>query len=512
MDSRIHRAKMPSQTTGKALNMYQFPNGLRIIYENPQTDINITSIYCFCKIGSINEDDHTRGASHFIEHMCFQGTKKIKDTVQISETYDKFGAYFNAFTDKEVTCYTIKCPDEHLYPSLSLLSDLMFHSEFDKIKFDKELQVVIQESVNSAEDYDAIKDDVMECMIFRGTPYENPVDSIKYHRGKTSQPFNYKDVVKMYQTFYKPCNFVLSIVSNVPFQKILNMIKKTYFAKIHSISSCTREEPLNIYVSSKQDELNACEGRFQYMCIKKPGNKTTKISIGFQTCSYFHKDMYKLELIKVIVGEMFSSRLFNTLRNKNGLTYNSFVYTRYLGHSGYFSIEALTEYKKLLVNKSGGGRKSLFHFFSKTKKRGFYGGKGTRKKKVIHSHISESKSKRKKKGVFPILIDIINDLVKNGFTQKDLDLAKNFKKARITMHVSNIDNMASFNGENVLLKGFSKDTPSSLKNLYKKEYEPITLKEINDCIQRYFIKSNMKIFMIGEHVLSEAIVKKEVHF
>ena len=158
MHSNLHShdtANLDSPTL-RSVESIKLPNGLTIIYENPETNIDITSIYCFCKLGSINEDDSTRGASHFIEHMCFQGTKKFKKPEQISHIYDKYGAYFNAFTENEQTCYTIKCPDEYLYPCIDVLSELMFYSTFSKNEYKKELQVVIQESVNSSENYESI--------------------------------------------------------------------------------------------------------------------------------------------------------------------------------------------------------------------------------------------------------------------------------------------------------------------------------------------------------------------
>ena len=48
-----------------------------------------------------------------------------------------------------------------------------------------------------------------------------------------------------------------------------------------------------------------------------------------------------------------------------------------------------------------------------------------------------------------------------------------------------------------------------LKEIYTCNYEPITLKDVNECIQKYFVKTKMNVFMVGEHVLSETVVKRE---
>ena len=59
------------------IKTYTFPNGFRLVYEKPSSNLKNSAIQVFCKLGSIYERDGIRGASHFIEHMCFKGTNKI---------------------------------------------------------------------------------------------------------------------------------------------------------------------------------------------------------------------------------------------------------------------------------------------------------------------------------------------------------------------------------------------------------------------------------------------------
>ena len=88
---------------------HEFPNGFRMIYEKPTNSLQMTVIYAYCDIGSVFEKDGIRGVSHFLEHMCFKGTRQMKNPRDIFLSYDKIGAYFNAFTQKRLTCFTIKC-------------------------------------------------------------------------------------------------------------------------------------------------------------------------------------------------------------------------------------------------------------------------------------------------------------------------------------------------------------------------------------------------------------------
>jgi predicted Zn-dependent peptidase len=117
-------------------------NGFKVVYEKPKNVIPIAAIYLFIRQGSVNETDYTRGSSHMIEHMCFKGTRKIPNAKDISIKFDEVGAYFNAYTSKHVTCYTVKCAESFLHNCLNILCDMVLNSRFSKNDFDKEENIV----------------------------------------------------------------------------------------------------------------------------------------------------------------------------------------------------------------------------------------------------------------------------------------------------------------------------------------------------------------------------------
>ena len=117
------------------INKFIFPNGFRLIHEISKSNIPVSSIYAFVDIGSVYETENVRGGSHFIEHMCFKGTKQIKTSEQISIEYDKIGSYFNAFTEKRLTCYKVKTQDDYIEHCTVILSDIILNSTFSKKEF-----------------------------------------------------------------------------------------------------------------------------------------------------------------------------------------------------------------------------------------------------------------------------------------------------------------------------------------------------------------------------------------
>jgi len=94
------------------IKIHTFPNGFRLIHEISKNKLPLTSIDAYCDLGSIYEKPNMRGVSHFIEHMCFKGTKKIPYSKDIFKQYDETGGYLNASTYKRYTIYTLKCHDD----------------------------------------------------------------------------------------------------------------------------------------------------------------------------------------------------------------------------------------------------------------------------------------------------------------------------------------------------------------------------------------------------------------
>jgi predicted Zn-dependent peptidase len=131
---------------------YSWPNGFRVIYEKSHVSVNDTHIQVFCDVGSAYETDNLRGASHFIEHMCFKGTHKVPTTKELMVNYDRIGAYFNAYTEKRYTCYVLRCDDEYIENSLVIMSEMILNSRFDKKEFVKEQRVVVEENIRDSDD------------------------------------------------------------------------------------------------------------------------------------------------------------------------------------------------------------------------------------------------------------------------------------------------------------------------------------------------------------------------
>jgi len=419
-----------------------------LIYEKAPLDTEQISINVFCDIGSIHEPQAPlKGSAHFIEHMCFKGTKKLKDTRTLSLIFDKTGAFLNAYTDRRYTCYYASGLSEHMCEYINTIGDMLLNSVFDKIQYDKEHDVVREEMTKDADDAETTVLENADQLLYAGSTFANPVDLLKYHEGPHA--LKHADVLAFYNQYYVPSRFILSICSANSFAEIKRCVDASPFAKSKKMPA-TPIPPLILSITPQTG--------VQYCIVKQPGVSPAHICIGFRTCSIANPDKYCLKVLKNILSETMNARLFFLLREENGLSYTSNAMCDYFEHMGDFKIYAECDNAKVFHNKN-------------------------------------------KLGVYPLLIGLIEDLVKNGIKQDELTMAKNYLKSRMQMKLEDCDALAKHNGK-LALFGLE-HIPFS--DVYKKCIEPITKKEMDACIRKYFRHDGMTVSIISS---DSEIVKK----
>jgi len=438
------------------MHTHKYKNGLQLIYEKPNNKLPISVVYCFVDLGSIYEDDGIRGSSHFIEHMCFKGTRKIASSKVLSGKFDEVGAFFNAFTTKEYTCYTVKCQQYFVENCIHILGDMMMNSIFQKSEFQKEKKVVMEETIKNEDSPDDRMNKEMESMLYAGSSFAAPIDTIAYH---THNALPYEKIIEIYKAFYRPSRFVLSVVSQLPFDQICRFVSKSDFMKSRPQSQVY--DPLKFHVKMLVNEIHEP----QYKIVKRKGVSATYIYVGFRTCPSDNNEKYVLEFLSNILGGIMSSRLFILLRDKNGLTYSSYANTTHYKNGGDFSIYTMANPDKIIRNGPS------------------------------------------KPGVLPLLMQLLKDLVDKGITPGELKKIKGNMYGTGILDLENASNQASHNGVNLIL--FRKpDEIVPYKNLYSKFFSKITVKMVNYIIRKYFLKEKMFVLLMGEHPPSLEEVKE----
>ena len=431
-----------------------YENGFRIVHDDSIKHSNIASIQVFCDVGSIHEPEESRGSAHFIEHMCFKGTEKLKTSADINKIMvDQTGSILNAFTDRRYTCYFVTTHKDNLEICIKTLADMVLNSKFDKKEYLKERHVVKEESVKDEDDFELLALSNVDKQVYAGSPYENTVDELKYHVGK--HILKYENILKIYNRYYVPSNMILSVCCALPFREICKIVEKSAFMKVVPFEP---KPQLNLYISPQTEIV---------FNIQKKPTTPTYLCIGFRSCSYMAtQDKYAIKLLKTILGDgnKMNNRMFTILREENGLTYTSYAYTECFEHMGDIKLYAECDTSRFLKN----GHKD---------------------------------------GVFPLVLNMIRDLLVHGVTEEEVRTAKVFIEATQKLKCEDSEIIAKHNGKNELL-GIA--NAPEYKDKFTNLIKPITKQDVDRCIRKYFKKEGMVVSVVSSKPPSEKTLRQYI--
>lgn len=284
------------------LNKKTLKNGLRILTV-PMKDSPAVTMLVMVEAGSKYETKDINGLSHFLEHMCFKGTKKRPTASEISRELDSIGAQYNAFTSQEYTGYWVKVHPKHLPKILDLLSDMYLNPIFDPKEIEKEKGVIVEE-INMYEDMPQrhIHDVFMDLMYGDQPAGWNIAGTRELVKSMTQKHF-----IDYRAKHYVAKGTIVAVSGNFNEKKLVKDIEKAFAA----ISTAKKHSKEKVKESQSEPKL----------FIKDKKTDQTHLILGVRTFDIFHKDNAKLHVLNGVLGAGMSSRLFQKLRDEMGVGY-----------------------------------------------------------------------------------------------------------------------------------------------------------------------------------------------
>ena len=289
----------------KNINITELPNGIKIISEKINY-VKSFSLGFWFDVGSRDETEENSGISHFLEHMFFKGTKK-RSAKKIAEDIESLGGYLNAFTSKEHTCFYGRGLTDHVEKTFEVLADMVQNSVFDPDEIKKESAVVIDELYDIEDSPDELIFDKFESNIFHGNSLGMPIIGTE----KNLRSFKQKDLFKYVNENYTHDRFYIVASGNIEHKDLIKFAKKYISKNLKATNNKKRELIVtptgDLHVSKKTQQVHYILGRSTY------GHK--------------EKSRVKVSVLSHILGEGSSSRLFQKVREENGIAYqiNSFL-------------------------------------------------------------------------------------------------------------------------------------------------------------------------------------------
>jgi predicted Zn-dependent peptidase len=297
-------------------------NGMHAIVV-PMTGSASMTLMVLVRVGSRYEDKETNGASHFIEHLMFKGTKRRPNAQVISRELDRYGADYNAFTSKDMTAYYIKMDSAKAPLAIDMLHDMLFHSKYDPKEIDRERNVIIEEIKMYEDNPRAHLEDMIEEALFPdstlGWNIAGPRDVIRKVTPK--QLTTYRDA------YYIPSRICVVASGNVP-SNIWNLLNKT-FGSVHEPKKPVDHEFAAFIPPTKLTKPVEYQDK---------ETEQTQLSLAFHGLALPDKRMPSANLLGTILGGSMSSRLFVEVRERRGLCYAISAGHQALEDTGLFSI------------------------------------------------------------------------------------------------------------------------------------------------------------------------------
>ncbi|MEW6219207.1 MAG: pitrilysin family protein [Thermodesulfobacteriota bacterium] len=275
-------------------------NGVRIVSER-LAHSHSAAVGLWVDVGSRDEHDLNNGCAHFVEHMLFKGTRR-RSAAQIATELDNLGGVSDAFTTRENTCFYAKVLDTHLERLLDLLLDMFGHSLFTPEEVERERQVVLQEIALVEDTPDDSIHDLFNARFFPHHPLGNPVLGSR----EVVASLDAKKVLDYVARSYTPERILVTAVGNIDHQELVERVAPELGALP------ARPQPWR-----RQPPGPALPSRTVY----DKDLEQAHIVLGTQGRAVTSEDRYRLLLLNVLLGGNMSSRLFQEIRERQGLAY-----------------------------------------------------------------------------------------------------------------------------------------------------------------------------------------------
>jgi predicted Zn-dependent peptidase len=308
-------------SNARDIHRHALPNGLVVITETMQ-NVRSVSVGIWVRNGSRREVRSENGLAHFLEHMVFKGTER-RTAEDIAREMDSVGGMLDAFTSKEQICFNAKVLDEHLPIAFDVLADLVLRPKLDNADVNKERQVVLEEIKMDLDNPEYLLHDLFTRGFWPDHSLGRPILGTP----ETVRKFDRDALLKRFQNWFAPDHIVVTAAGNITHQQVLDLVEKEFG---HLKPLLTKEEDpvpttaAPIHLESKRDLEQV------HLCV------------GVPSLPIAHERRFGIAVLNNLLGGGMSSRLFQNIREKQGLAYAVFSELTPYSDTGMLSVYAGT--------------------------------------------------------------------------------------------------------------------------------------------------------------------------
>ena len=296
-------------------------NGVRIITE-AMPHVRSVSVGIWVGAGSRRESSEQNGISHFIEHMLFKGTTS-RSAEDIARSVDALGGNLDAFTAKELVCFNTKVLDQHLGVAFDVLADLVLHPLFREEDIEKEKGVILEEIKMEADQPDYLVHEIFSSNFWKDHSLGKPILGSPHHVKRFDQGM----IRAYYDAVYAPANLVVTAAGHLTHEGLVDLVNR-HFAGLAPVSPAPPEPVPNTHA--------------RIALRNKKSLEQVHLCLGVPSYPLPHQERFACYVLNTLLGGGMSSRLFQNIRERQGLAYAVFSELNPYRDTGCLSIYAGT--------------------------------------------------------------------------------------------------------------------------------------------------------------------------
>ncbi len=396
-------------------------NGVRVVTEQHPYSKSV-SIGVWVLTGTRDEKPTEVGLSHFVEHLVFKGTK-TRNAYQIAKSLESLGGDLNAYTTREYTNYHCLVLKEDWKIGLEVLADLVCNMRISKKDFELEKKVILQEIAMS----DDTPEDLIYDYFFEGIYKNHPLGRQILGLSTTIEKMTQKKVLEFYKHFYQGQNLIISAAGPVDHDQFVIQCQKHFRTRKKFTAKSTRRAPR--WKAHRQ--------------IYERDMEQAHILVGLPAASFQDKYRFEAFILNALLGGGMTSRLYQAIREKQGLAYTVFSGLNTNVDSGNISVYAGTDTKNV--------------------------------KKVVQ-----------------IIADELLKIKKHGIKTSDINLFKTQVRGQLLMGSEDTENRMSSLGVNEMIYKNYRAVESVIA-----EIEKVTEKSMKEYIKKYMDLKKAAVILVG---------------
>ncbi len=293
--------------------------GGAVLLSTPIRSAHAVTLGVWLRTGSQDERAGRGGISHFLEHMVFKGTQK-RSAFDVAYTFDRLGAMVDAFTTKDLVAFTIKVLPEYFREAVELLAEMLQQPLFDPKLVGLEQEVVLEEIQEALDTPEDRLHDAFAARVYGSHARGRPILGLP----ATVLSFDPAALVETHQTLFAPSNLVIAMAGNIQ-DGFLDIVTEAFDEPARPGPEAGKPAADAVGAAAMID-LEADEKVDPFHLNLTSPVIQTYFEVGNLGPSFHHPDRIPVFVLTNVLGGGMSSRIFQAVREREGLAYTVYNY------------------------------------------------------------------------------------------------------------------------------------------------------------------------------------------